>query len=167
MAKKNNVEPDKDLDDDFDDLKTEEIESVYPKIDKKSSEAQKETEETIPESSEVSEEDYEDDLDLDLEPQPEVIDYKYLKLNLYKKNLENDYELEIIGQSHGFLNIFVKYLLNIEGVNIAAYQITNIAPPKIYIRLKKGYKIKEILYKGIESLREEVIKIQNLVRKLM
>lgn len=165
MAKKNNVKPDKDLDDDFDDLKTEEIESVYPKIDKKSSEAQKETEETIPESSEVSEEDYEDDLDLDLEPQPEVIDYKYLKLNLYKKNLENDYELEIIGQSHGFCNTFIRHLLNIEGVNIAAYKDIRIEPSKIFIRLKnKKYKIKDILFKGIESLREDVLEVQNLFK---
>ena len=66
------------------------------------------------------------------------------------------------------LNILVKHLLLIEGVNVAAYKVTNIEPPTVFIRLEnsKDYKIKDILYKGIESLRKEVIEVQKLFKKL-
>ncbi|MFX1338060.1 MAG: RpoL/Rpb11 RNA polymerase subunit family protein [Promethearchaeota archaeon] len=79
---------------------------------------------------------------------------------------ENDYELQIEGQSHGFCNIFVKHLLSIEGVNMAAYKYTRIDPAQIFIRLEPGYKIKEIIQQGIESLREEVLDVQKIFKKL-
>ncbi len=53
-------------------------------------------------------------------------------------------------------------------VNVAAYKVTNIEPPTVFIRLEnsKDYKIKDILYKGIESLRKKVIEVQKLFKKL-
>ncbi len=176
MTKKKVVEPDEDLEDDLEDLEDEvedeEIETVYPKLEEKSSKAQEELEESpskgqeeLEESpSDISEEEYEEDLDLEIE---EIPDFKHVKLNIQKGSAKNDYELDIIGQSHGFCNIFVKHLLDLEGVNIAAYKITLIEPTKIYIRLEKGYKIKAILLKGIESLREKVIEVQNLFKDIM
>ena len=73
------------------------------------------------------------------------------------------------GQSHGFCNILVKHLLDTEGVNIAAYKVTGIEPPKIFIRLDnlKDYKIKDILHKSIESLRSKVVETQKLFKKLL
>ena len=102
--------------------------------------------------------DEEEEDELEDEDLPEIQDYNYLKLNLIRKTLENDYELEIIGQSHGFCNTFIRHLLNIEGVSIAAYKDIRIEPSKIFIRLEnKKYKIKDKLFKGIESLREDVL----------
>jgi len=158
MAKKKAIKTvDKDEDDLDDLLANEEIESVYPKL-----EVEKE-EESIPPSDEdiIEEEEFE------LEEEPRYPDYKYLNLELNTGVGENDYELLIEGQSHGFCNILVKHLLKIEGVKIAAYKFTNISPATIYIRLENKYKIKDILHKGIESLREEVLIVQKLFKKLI
>ncbi len=164
MAKKKNVEPEEDLDD-FGDLEDEKIETVFPDMEKKSSETDETTEEITSESDEEDEEEY---VDLELEDEVEVLDYKYIKLVLRRKTLDNDYELDVIGQSHGFCNIFVNHLLNIEGVNMAAYKVTRIEPAKIYLRLEnEGFKIKDILFKGIESLREEFVEVQKTFQKLM
>ena len=165
MAKKSAKKtPADDLEEDFSDLEEEEIEIALPKIDKG---IKKEAKEIPIDIDEISEEDYDQELELELEEEPEIPDYKYVKLNIHKGLAENDYELDLIGQSHGLCNILVKYLLNTEGVKLAAYKITNIDPPKIFIRLKNGHKIKDILYKSIESLREEVIEIEKLFQKLM
>ncbi|MFX0144399.1 MAG: RpoL/Rpb11 RNA polymerase subunit family protein, partial [Candidatus Hodarchaeota archaeon] len=140
-------------------LGDEQIERVYPKLE------ETKKKESIPPSEEeiIEEEEFE------LEEEPRFPDYKYLNLEITKGQSENDYELTIEGQSHGFCNIFVKHLLKTEGVNIAAYKATNIEPAKIFIRLEnsKPYKIKDILHKSIESLREEVIGVQKLFKKLM
>ncbi len=160
MAKKKNIKPEED--ENFEEEVEDFVESVYPDIDKKTSETDEATEES---TSESEEDEY--DLDAELDEQAEVIDYKYLKLVLRRKTLDNDYELDIIGQSHGFCNIFVNHLLIIEGVNMAAYKVTRIEPPKVYLRLNDGYKIKDILYKGIESLREEIVEVQKTFQKLM
>jgi DNA-directed RNA polymerase subunit L len=136
----------------------EEIENVYPKLE------DAETVESISPSAEQADEEEE----FELEEEPRFPDYKYLSLELIKGQNNNDYELIIEGQSHGFCNILVKHLLKTEGVNSAAYKATNIAPAKIFIRLEnsKSYKIKDILHKSIESLREEVIQVQKLFKKL-
>jgi len=162
MAKKKKVEPEED--NDFEDLEDEEIESVYPEIEKKSSEELKDIEKPAPEEEEEEEEI--EELEYELEEE-EIPDYKYLNLGLSTGLSENDYELQIEGQSHGFCNIFVKHLLNIEGVNMAAYKYTRLDPAQIFIRLEPGHKIKEIIYQGIESLREEVIEVQKIFNKLM
>lgn len=159
MTKKKKVETEED--NDFEDLEEEEIESVYPEIEKKSSEELKDIEKPATEEEEEIEE-----LEYELEEE-EIPDYKYLNLILSRGLSENDYELQIEGQSHGFCNIFVKHLLNIEGVNIAAYKYTNIAPAQIFIRLEPGHKIKAIIYQGIESLREKVIEVQKIFNKLV
>lgn len=163
MAKKKKVEPEED--NDFEDLEEEEIESVYPEIEKKSSEELKDIEKPAPEEEGEEGEEIEE-LEYELEEE-EIPDYKYLNLILSRALSENDYELQIEGQSHGFCNIFVKHLLNIEGVNMAAYKYTIIAPAQIFIRLEPGHKIKEIIYQGIESLREEVIEVQKIFNKLV
>lgn len=90
--------------------------------------------------------------------------YKYLNLKL-KKIREKDYELSIEGQTHGFCNILVKYLLDIEGVEIAAYKSTTIEPSKVFIRLKNGFDIKKIISEGVSLLEEEVIKLQKVFIK--
>jgi DNA-directed RNA polymerase subunit L len=163
MAKKKAVEKEEDTEEDLDEfmeelLDDEEVESVYPKVE------EKEVEESIPSPTEetVEEEEFE------LEEEPLFPDYKYLDLNINKGQGENDYELIVEGQSHGFCNILVKHLLKIEGVNIAAYKATNIAPAQIFIRLEnsKKYKIKDILHTGIESLREEVLEVEKIFKKL-
>ena len=79
---------------------------------------------------------------------------------------ENDYTLSVEGQSHGLCNILVQHLLNTEGVNSAAYKITRINPPEIFIRLEDGFKVKSILFKAIESLRAEVTEVQKVFKKL-
>lgn len=162
MAKKKSVEQDEDLEEDLSDLEDDEFESVYPEVTSKTQDKVKDTD-LDGELAEDEVEDEEDELE-DEEP-PEIQDYTYLKLNLIKKTLENDYELEIIGQSHGFCNALVTHLLNIEGVNVAAYKDIRIEPSKLFIRLEnKKYKIKDILFKGIESLREDVLEVQNLFK---
>lgn len=161
MAKKKVTEPDDDLDD-FS-LEDEEIESVYPEIEKKESKKEDEPESLL--DTETSEEDFEDD---EIEEEPEIIDYKFLKLELKKNVLENDYELLVINQSHGFCNILVKHLLNVEGVKVAVYKITKINPTQVFIRLESNkYKIKSILHQGIEALREEVLEVQKVFKKFM
>ncbi len=163
MAKKKKVEPEEDLDD-FGDLEDEKIETVFPDMEKKSSETDETTEEITSESDEEDEEEY---VDLELE-EVEVLDYKYIKLVSTRNTIDNDYELDVIGQSHGFCNIFVNHLLNIDGVNMAAYKVTRIEPARIYLRLEnEGFKIKDILFKGIESLREEFVEVQKTFQKLM
>ena len=162
MAKKKAEKPEDELDDLEDELSDDDV-SEYPKI------SDKKEKEVVPSST--------DDNDVELEEEEEVFeieeearfpDYKHLKLNLTKKIGENDYELIIEGQTHGFCNILVKHLLEIEGVIAAAYKVTGIVPSQIFIRLgeDKNYKIKDILYEAIESLREEVIEVQKLFKKL-
>jgi DNA-directed RNA polymerase subunit L len=63
--------------------------------------------------------------------------------------------------------VLVKHLLNIEGVNAAAYQVTRIDPPMVFIRIEDGKKIKNIIHKGIEALRKEVTEVEKLFSKLM
>ncbi|KKM66481.1 hypothetical protein LCGC14_1480760 [marine sediment metagenome] len=171
MAKKKANKPEKEGEDELDDLSDEEeIEAVYPKVDEKKKKEEDKSIVSLPEDVSNGEIDGDDlDVDEEEEEEPRFPDYKYLDLTLNKTLGENDYELMVEGQSHGFCNILVKSLLEIEGVNMAAYKITNIKPPQIYIRLEnsKDYKIKDILYKGIESLREEVIKVQKLFQKLI
>ncbi|MFW9900834.1 MAG: RpoL/Rpb11 RNA polymerase subunit family protein [Candidatus Thorarchaeota archaeon] len=158
-AAKSTENDEEDLDDIVDELlEDNEIESVYPKIKEKE---EIESPTTLEESIE------EEEMEFELEEEARFPDYKYLNLQLKRGVGGNDYELFIEGQSHGFCNILVKHLLNIEGVNIAAYKYTKIEPATIYIRLEKGYKIKDILHKGIELLREEVIEVQKLFKKLI
>jgi len=71
------------------------------------------------------------------------------------------------GQSHGFCNILVRHLLDVEGVNVAAYKITNIDLPKIFLRIKEGYKIKDIIFKGISALSNELSSVEKVFSKLM
>ena len=158
MAKKKAVKTEDELDELVDDiLEDEEVEGIYPKLEKK------EEDESIPPSVEEAIE--EEELEFEIEEEPRFPDYKYLNLTLYRVQGENDYELMVEGQSHGFCNILVRHLLEIEGVNIAAYKVTGIVPAQIFIRLDKG-KIKDILFGAIESLREEVIEVQKLFQKL-
>ena len=167
MAKKKKVEPKEELDtEDLDDeaFEDEEIEIAYPEITpskKKKSKIKEEIEETV-----ITDDEVEEDLEY-IPEEAEVLEYKYLDIGLSKGMGKNDYELTVIGQSHGFCNIFVKHLLKTEGINIAAYKVTGIEPSKIFIRIDDGYKIKDVLYKGIHSLREEVEEVQKLFHKLM
>ena len=165
--KKGKKKPNELIDDDLEDLEDEEIEISLPKIGIKTQDISELKGEPLSPTDDVIEKDYDADLELDLEEKPEIQDYKYLKLKIYRLTSEDDYEVDIIGQTHGFCNIFVKHLLNTDGVKIAAYKVTGIIPSRIFIRLEKGKKIKDILHKGIESLREEVLKVEKIFQKLM
>ena len=162
MAKKKAEKPEDELDDLEDELSDDDV-SEYPKI------SDKKEKEVVPSSTDDNDVELEEEEEVfEIEEEPRFPDYKHLKLNLTKKIGENDYELVIEGQTHGFCNILVKHLLEIEGVNAAAYKVTGIVPSQIFIRLDedKNYKIKDILYEAIESLREEVIEVQKLFQKL-
>jgi DNA-directed RNA polymerase subunit L len=163
MAKKKVVKTEDELDDLEDELfDDEEDESEYPETsDRKEKEVVPSS--TADEAIEIDEEE-----EFEIEEEPRFPDYKHLKLNLTKTVGENDYELIIEGQSHGFCNILVKHLLEIEGVNAAAYKVTGIVPSQIFIRLDedKNRNIKDILYEAIEALREEVVEVQKLFQKL-
>lgn len=165
MAKKKAVKPEDSEEDEIDELvdellDDEEIESVYPKIDK--------IEKPEPSSASFEESIDEEEEEFEIEEEARFPDYKYLNVGINKALGENDYEISVEGQSHGFCNILVKHLLEIEGVNIAAYKVNNVEFPKIFIRLEnlKDYNIKDILHKGIESLRAKVIEVQKVFKKL-
>ena len=145
----------------------EDIDSHYPDV---SNESVKKEEtpsaETLEQTEKVKSE---EEVEEEVEQAPELPEYTILKLNLISGPGDNDHTLTLEGQSHGFCNIFVKHLLTIEGVKAAAYKITEIAlsPPQIFIRLEDGYKLKEIFYKGIDALRNEVAETQKVFKKLM
>lgn len=162
MAKKKSVKPEdvEELDDLEDELIDDDI-SEYPEI------SEKKEKEVVPSSADDDDIEMDEEEEFELEEEARFPDYKHLKLNLTKIAGENDYELVIEGQSHGFCNILVKHLLKTEGVNAAAYKVTGIVPSQIFIRLDEDkFKIKDILFEAIESLREEVIEGQKLFQKL-
>ena len=163
MAKKKAEPKEEKLDSDDKDLfDDEKIESHYPDVSNDS----KSKEESVA-IDVVDEEEEEEEESYEVEPEPEPT-YKFLTLSMKKEGVRNDdYVLSVEGQSHGFCNIFVQLLLETEGVNSAAYKITKLVPPEIFIRLEDGYKIKKILYNTIETLRAEVGKVENLFKKLM
>jgi DNA-directed RNA polymerase subunit L len=145
-----------------DSVDDEEIESHYPDVSKDSNNGSDAVSEDESEETDESEEEE----GFEIEPGPEYPDYKYLKLDMEQGVSDNDYTLIVEGQSHGFCNIFVDHLLKTEGVNSAAYKITKIVPPEIFIRLEDGYKIKKILFKAIETLRTEVTEVQKTFKKI-
>jgi DNA-directed RNA polymerase subunit L len=144
-----------------------EIESEYPKLGKKEKQKKLSTDEHIAglddEEIGLGEEDFE----LDEYAAPKRPEYKYLNLEIKKGEGKNDYKLLVEGQSHGFCNILVKHLLNIEGVKAAAYQVTGIEAPVIFIRVEEGKKVKNIIHTAIEALRKEVSEVEKLFNKLL
>ncbi len=162
MAKKKLVKSEDDLEDDLEDelLDDDEVEIDIPKV--------KEKEKDV-DSTDIDDTVEEEEEDFEIEEEPRFTDYKYIDLNLKRGPGESDFELMIEGQTHGFCNVFVKHLLEIKGVNMAAYKVTGIELPKIYIRLDNlnDYEIKKILYKAIESLRGEVVRVQKIFQKLV
>ncbi|MFX1313964.1 MAG: RpoL/Rpb11 RNA polymerase subunit family protein [Promethearchaeota archaeon] len=161
VAKKEEKEEEEleELDDDL--FEDDEIDIEYPKV----------KEEDLSSTPSIEEDDTvaEEDLEFEIEEEARFPDYKHLDLTIKKGAGINDYELMIEGQSHGFCNILVNHLLDVEGVNMAAYKITKLEAPKLFIRLEdsKKFKIKDILLKAIESLRAEVIDVQKIFQKLI
>ncbi|MFX1381995.1 MAG: RpoL/Rpb11 RNA polymerase subunit family protein [Promethearchaeota archaeon] len=169
MAKKKNVEPKEEEEDEISDLEDDDLEeldddSLFPDIQKKKEGV---PEQPVPSPREVDleEEDFDEVFEDELEPL--ILDYKYIKPGIIRTHSENDFELIVDGQSHGFCNIFVKHLLNIEGVNAAAYKVNRIDPPKIFLRIEDGHEVKDIVQKCINSLRENVKAVQDVFKKLM
>ena len=163
MAKKKAEPKEENLDtDDKEVSDDEEIESHYPDVSNDS----KSKEESVSIDVVDDEDEEEEEEGFEIEPEPEPT-YKYLQLAMKKGFRDDDYTLSVEGQSHGFCNIFVQLLLETEGVNSAAYKITKIVPPEIFIRLEDGYEIKKILYNTIETLRKEVGKVEKVFKKLM
>ena len=133
MAKKKAGKPkevDEELDDIEDDL-LDDKESIgdYPKVSEKHEKSSSSSPAEESDQDEVSEE----DLEFEIEEEARFPDYRHLKLKLTKTVGDDDYELIVEGQSHGFCNILVKHLLNTEGVNAAAYKVTGIVPAQIFI----------------------------------
>jgi DNA-directed RNA polymerase subunit L len=167
MAKKKPTKPEVEDEEEIDELEDELLEddellSDYPKV------GEDEKKESSPiDEDEVESLEEEEDV-FELEEEPRFPDYKHLKLDLVRSLAEGDYELSVEGQSHGFCNILVKHLLKTEGVKAAAYKATGIVAPQIFIRLEENtnFAIKDILFKAIESLREEVLEVQKLFQKL-
>ena len=160
MAKKTSKEEEEE--DDFDeDLFDDGIADEYPKGSKSSTSAKS--------SFDLDESEPEEEEEFELEPEELEVkkDYKHLKLEIEKGLNENDYVLLVTGQSHGFCNALVKHLLSIEGVVSSAYRVTVIKPPEIFIRLKNGSKINDVLFQAIEALRDEVKDVEKLFKKLM
>ena len=156
MAKK-----EEEIKDDFEDLKDiddGEIKSVYPKMEKGKKK------DTINDLGLVEDEEEEEIEEPIVDEGPK---YKYLNLEILKKEGDNNYEIYIDGQSHGFLSVFVTHLLDLEGVTLAAYKKNNVEPPMIFLKLEDGFKIKDILRKGINNLREEVVNVQKVFKNLM
>lgn len=160
MAKKKPKKEDdlEGLDDDF----LDDIETVYPTLKKPKDKQLDDLEREV-----VDEEGLEEELEYEMEEIPKPPEYKYLNLAIRKGEQENDYRLSVEGQSHGFLNILVKHLLNTEGVNSAAYKVTRIDPPEVFVRLEKGNKIKNILQKAIQSLKNEVDETEKAFKTLI
>ncbi|MBN1215268.1 MAG: hypothetical protein JXA99_07460 [Candidatus Lokiarchaeota archaeon] len=158
MAKKKEETNENDFDD-LEDLDDGEIESVYPKIEKSREKGSSEALDDIDDDLE-EEEEFEEPI------QDKAPTYKYLDLDIVQKEGKKNYEIYIEGQSHGFLNVFVKHLLELEGVDIAAYKKNNIQSPMIFLKLKEGFKIKEILRKGINNLRDEIGQVQKIFKNL-
>jgi len=146
------------LDDDF----LEDVESEYPSLEKKKGKPDEDGE-----MEAEDEEILEEELEYEMEEIPKPPEYKYLNLAILRGEQENDYRLIVEGQSHGFLNILIKHLLNTEGVNSAAYKVTRIDPPEVFVRLEKGNKIKNILHKAIQSLKNEVDEVEKTFKPLM
>lgn len=163
MAKKKPVKSEDEIEEDLEEDVLEDDELDLPKVKKKA--------ETVEESESDENGDGEEDLDFEPEEEeePRFTDYVYLDLNLKRGPGDSDFELMVEGQSHGFCNILVKQLLDVPGVEIAAYKITGIVPPQIYIRLDNlsDYDIKKILFQAIENLREKVGEAQKLFQKLL
>jgi len=166
MAKKKVVKPEENEEEELEELEDDlfgddEINIDLPKVKEEDSSSSQ----SLEEDDTVTEE----ELEFELEEEARFPDYKHLNLIINKGKGKNDYEVSIEGQSHGFCNILVNHLLDIEGVNIAAYKVTKIEPSKLFIRLEdsKKFNIKDILLKAIESLRTEVIDVQKLFQKLI
>ena len=163
MAKKKPVKSEDEIGEDLEEDVLEDDELDLPKVKKKA--------ETVEASESDENGDGEEDLDFEPEEEeePRFTDYVYLDLKLKRGPGDSDFELLMIGQSHGFCNILVKHLLDVPGVEIAAYKITGIVPPQIYIRLDNlsDYDIKKILFQAIENLREKVGEAQKLFQKLL
>ncbi len=165
MAKKKIVPKEEDKDNEEDLFDKEDIDSHYPVV---SDGSVKKDEPPIAETTEQTEK-AESEEEEEVEQAPELPEYTILELNLISGPGDNDYTLTLKGQSHGFCNILVKHLLTIEGVIAAAYKITEkaLSPPQIFVRLEDGYKLKEIFFKGVDALRNEVAETQKLFKKLM
>ncbi|MHA1916377.1 MAG: RpoL/Rpb11 RNA polymerase subunit family protein [Promethearchaeota archaeon] len=168
MAKKKSVKTEEELEEDLDDIEDEFSDDDNDFESDLSESSEKPKKEEIPGSLD-EELDMESEEVYEVEEEPRYPDYKYLDLKLIKALRDSDYELSVEGQSHGFCNMFVKHLLKTEGVNAAAYKVTGLEAPQIFIRLVEDdeYKINDILFKAIESLRGEVLEAQKLFQKLV
>ena len=169
MAKKKPTKPAVEDEEELDDLEDDLLEEDDTSSEDPKTASEKDETSSITGGSNDVEGEEEEEEPYEIEEEPRFKDYRHLKLALIRTLGDNDYELSVEGQSHGFCNILVRHLLNIDGVKAAAYKITGIVPPQIFIRLEDSteLKIKEILFKVIESLREEVLEVQTLFQKLM
>ena len=57
--------------------------------------------------------------------------------------------------------IYVSYVCKV------AFHILILEHPEIFVRIENGYKIKDVLFRGIEALKKEVSEVQSIFKKLM
>lgn len=89
-------------------------------------------------------------------------DYKHLEINI-EEIAKDEYIVYILHQSHGFLNYMVSKLLKIKGVVFAAYKISSIDHPNIYIKIDGTKDIKNILNEVIKIMRIEIGGLKNAI----
>ena len=78
-----------------------------------------------------------------------------MKINVLKKS-ENEFEIEIVGGSHGFCNLLTKRLLEDKDVDFAGYDVPHplASSPNVYVRMKGNAKPEDALVKAVEKIRQ-------------
>jgi len=88
--------------------------------------------------------------------------YKHLQVNIISLG-KNEYMVIIRHQGHGFLNYFTSKILKIKGVEYAAYKVTNLDHPRIYIHTDGSKEIKNILKEAVKKMKIELKGLRNAV----
>ena len=109
-----------------------------------------------------SQNDIAENLSLQLEGEYAQKAYKYLELAILQ-NSDNEFDVIIKHQTHGFLNYMVSKIIQCKGVAFVAYQHLSIADPKIYIRTDGKREIKDILKEAIKYARVDWKGMRNAI----
>ena len=109
-----------------------------------------------------SQNDIAENLSMQLEGEYESKNYKYLELSILQST-DNEFDVIIKHQTHGFLNYMVSKIIQCKGVAFVAYQHLSIADPKIYIRTDGKRDVKDILKEAIKYARTEWKGMKNAI----
>jgi DNA-directed RNA polymerase subunit L len=95
----------------------------------------------------------------------EDTNFKYLTVKIYEM-AKNEYKVIIVNQSHGFCNFLCSKLLNITGVQYAAYKFTSLESPALDIKLDGSKDIKKILKEVTDKMRDDVKVLSKLISEV-